>query len=270
MPTAFLSHGGGPWPWVEHPKLTPAMAGMRTYLEGLPERLPQQPTALLVISAHWQETVPTVQTCPNPPMLYDYDGDDGLPSAAYEIEWPAPGAPGVAQQVRALLSSAGIENDEDSERGYDHGTFLVTKLMYPGPDIPPTIQLSLTNDLDPGKALQIGATLAPLRDQGVFIIGSGFSYNNTQGLTNALNGNPPTAECRAFTDWLDNTVTAAPEMRQYRLTHWQNAPAARACHPREDHLLPLMVCAGAAGADQCPTPFRYPALGLETLNAKFG
>ncbi len=267
MPTAFLSHGGGPWPWVEIPKLSPAMAEMRSYLEGFAERLPRTPRAVLVVSAHWEESVPTVQSHPRPPMLYDYEG---LPPEAYEIEWPAPGAPGVAGEVRDALSSAGIENGEDGERGFDHGTFVVTKLMFPGPTFPPTFQLSLTDDLDPARALRIGAALAPLRDRGVFIIGSGFSYHNMEGLGGALNDNPPSVDCLAFTDWLDDTVTASPDVRDQRLTNWEAAPAARECHPREEHLLPLMVCAGAAGSDRCTTSFRTPVLGLEFLSAQFG
>jgi len=197
MPTAFLSHGGGPWPWVEIPKLTPAMAEMRTYLEHFSERLPRTPRAVLVVSAHWEEPVPTVQSHPRPPMLYDYEN---LPPDAYEIEWPAPGAPDVAAEVRDALSSAGIENDENRERGFDHGTFVVTKLMFPEPPFPPTLQLSLTDDLDPARALRVGAALAPLRDRDVFIVGSGFSYHNMEGLGGALDDNPPTAPCVAFTD----------------------------------------------------------------------
>ena len=251
MPTAFLSHGGGPWPWVEIPKLSPAMAEMRSYLEAFAERLPRTPRAVLVVSAHWEESVPTVQSHPR-------------------LEWPAPGAPDVAAEVRDALSLAGIENADDGERGFDHGTFVVTKLMFPEPPFPPTFQLSLTDDLDPARALQVGAALASLRDRDVFIIGSGFSYHNMEGLGGALNDNPPTAPCLAFTDWLDDTVTASPDVRDQRLTNWEAAPFARDCHPREEHLLPLMVCAGAAGDDRCATPFRTAVLGLEFLSAQFG
>lgn len=142
--------------------------------------------------------------------------------------------------------------------------------MFPAPPFPPTFQLSLTDDLDPSRSLKIGAALAPLRDRDIFIIGSGFSYHNMEGLGGALNDNPPTASCLAFTDWLDDTVTAPSAVRNEQLTNWEAAPAARECHPHEEHLLPLMVCAGAAGSDRCVSAHLAPVLGLEVLSAQFG
>jgi len=269
LPTIYVPHGGGPWPFVEMAGFPEsAMAGLRDYLVGLPGALPERPRAVLVVSAHWEASVPTVQTAPQPPMLYDYYG---FPPAAYELQWPAPGAPDVAGEVRAALQDAGVESAEDAERGFDHGTSVVTKLMYPGEPYPPTLQLSLTDDLDAARALRIGRALAPLRDRGVLILGSGFSYHNMRGFGAAMRGSPePANASRTFDAWLAETVSLEAAARDTRLAEWAQAPSARACHPREEHLLPLMVCAGAAGDDRGTTPFRDAVMGVHTLAAHFG
>lgn len=268
FPATYVPHGGGPWPFVEL-SIAPerAMGGLREYLTGLPGSLPEAPRAVVVVSAHWEQPVPTLQTAPQPPMLYDYYG---FPEESYEITWPAPGSPEIAGEVREALEAAGIESGADAERGFDHGTFVVTKLMYPAPTIP-TFQLSLTSDLDPRRHLAIGRALAPLRDRGVFILGSGFSYHNLRAFRQAMAGRPgPREHSRAFDEWLAETVTLEPSARETRLVEWASAPSARDCHPREEHLLPLMVCAGAALEDGGTTPFRDVVMGTHTLAAQFG
>jgi aromatic ring-opening dioxygenase catalytic subunit (LigB family) len=268
LPTIYVPHGGGPWPFVDLGARSSGYDGLREYLTGLPATLPARPKALLVTSAHWEERVPTLMTSARPPMLYDYYG---FPPESYEIQWPAPGAPDVAEEVRALLSDAGIENGEDDSRGFDHGTFVVTKLMYPSEPYVPTFQLSLTDDLDPERTLRIGRALAPLRDRGVLILGSGFSYHNMRGFGAATRGDPaPIEASRAFDDWLAETVALEASARDARLAEWASAPRARECHPREEHLLPLMVCAGAALEDRATTPFRDAVMGVRTLAAHFG
>lgn len=268
LPTIFVPHGGGPWPFVDLPGLSgPSMDGLREYLVGLPAQLSAAPRALLVVSAHWEAAVPAVQTSPRPPMLYDYYG---FPPAAYEIQWPAPGAPDVAAEVRALLAGAGIESAEEESRGFDHGTFVVTKLMYPDEPFIPTLQLSLTADLDPRRMLAVGRALAPLRERGVLILGSGFSYHNMSAFRASASGDPaPREASQAFDEWLAETVSLEASARESRLAEWVRAPSARACHPREEHLLPLMVCAGAAGDDPGSTPFREQVMGVHTLAAHF-
>lgn len=268
LPTVYVPHGGGPWPFVSLPGQSPAETlELRTYLSGLPQTLPSTPRAVLVVSAHWEEKVPTVQTSAKPPLLYDYYG---FPEAAYEVQWPAPGAPAVAKEVRAALEQAGIPSAEDNTRGFDHGTFVVTKVMYPDPSIP-TFQLSLTADLDPRRLLAMGRALAPLRSRGVLILGSGMSYHNMRAFFAAMKGDPaPTNASRAFDDWLAETVTLEPSARETRLVEWALAPRARDCHPREEHLLPLMVCAGAALEDAGRTPYRDRFLGVQVLAAQFG
>lgn len=268
VPTIFVPHGGGPWPFVELSMIPPgSMEPLRRYLTGLPTALPRPPRAVIVVSAHWEEAVPTVQSAPRPPMLYDYYG---FPPESYEVRWPAPGSPAMAAEVRERLRAAGIQCAEDDERGYDHGTFVVTKLMYPEPTIP-TFQLSLTRDLDPARHFAIGRALAPLRDEGVLILGSGFSYHDLRGFGRLMNGDPgPREDSRAFDEWLAETITLEPSSRESRLVDWERAPRARACHPREEHLLPLMVCAGAAGDDAGHVTFREIVMGAHTLAAQFG
>ena len=269
MPVIYVPHGGGPWPFVEvgfGPKGT--WDGLRAYLAGLPAALPEPPKALLVVSAHWEAPKPTVSTAAKPTMLYDYSG---FPKAAYSVQWPAPGSPKLAAQVRQLLQAAGIESTEDAERGFDHGTFVVTKVAWPEAKVP-TIQLSLQRGLDPTSHLALGRTLQPLRDQGVLILGSGMSYHNMRGFRTAARGgeNPATLASRVFDAWLVETIAAAPAERERRLTVWETAPAARACHPREEHLLPLMVRAGAAGDSRGTVPYRDLMIGAHVSAAHFG
>jgi aromatic ring-opening dioxygenase catalytic subunit (LigB family) len=242
MPVVFLPHGGGPWPFVEmgfgDAKELASLAG---YLKSLHDVPPVAPKALLVVSAHWEEPEPTVMTSRRPPMLYDYSG---FPPEAYRITWPAPGSPELAARVTELLGKAGIAAGSDAERGYDHGTFVPLKLTYPQADVP-AVQLSLKEGLDPAEHLAIGRALAPLRDEGVFIVGSGMTFHDLRGF------GPRGREASvAFDGWLSKTATAEPAARDAGLTRWSSAPSARQAHPREEHLLPLMVIAGAAGTDR--------------------
>jgi aromatic ring-opening dioxygenase catalytic subunit (LigB family) len=224
--------------------------------------LPESPVkAVLAVSAHWEEPVPTLMTAAQPPMLYDYYG---FPQASYEITWPAPGAPDVARRVQQLLKNAGLPSASDDSRGFDHGTFVPLKLTYPNADVP-TLQLSLVRGLDPAKHLEIGRALAPLRDEGVFIVGSGMSYHNMRGF-----GPQGAPASEAFDAWLGQTALASPRDRDAGLIDWARAPSARAAHPREEHLLPLMVVAGAAGADPGSVGFNGKVMGVRVSAFHFG
>ncbi len=263
MPVVYVPHGGGPWPFVDLGFGSPEdWAPLRAYLEGLGGIAGAKPRALLVVSAHWEEAVATVSTSPAPPMLYDYYG---FPPESYRITWPAPGDPALASRVRALLASAGIESAEDPRRGYDHGTFVPLKLAFPEADVP-TVQLSLRRDLDPAKHLAIGRAIAPLRDEGVLIVGSGSSYHNMRGFGRSTAR--PASE--AFDSWLHQAVALDPAARDAALVAWESAPSARDCHPREEHLLPLMVVAGAAGDDRGTTPFSDLMMGVRASAVQFG
>lgn len=263
MPVAFIPHGGGPWPFVdigwgdkagEH-----ALAAYLRSLSGLPETPPK---ALLVVSAHWEEGLPTVMTSPNPPMLYDYYG---FPPESYTITWPAPGHPQLAARVQELLGAAGFQTATDAERGYDHGTFVPLKLAYPQADVP-VVQLSLVRGLDPEAHLAMGRALAPLRDEGVFIIGSGMSYHNMRGFMS------PSAKqvSEEFDAWLRETGALEASARDRRLALWGAAPQARNVHPREEHLLPMMVIAGAAGEDRGSVAYAGELLGVKISAYHFG
>src|SRR3954463_1035165 len=242
MPVVFLPHGGGPWPFVDLPFGSKSeLDALARYLRSVSALPKTPPKAVLVISAHWEEPVPTVMTGEHPPMLYDYYG---FPPESYEIQWPAPGNPELAARVRHLLEGGGFQTASDPARGFDHGTFVPLKLAYPEADVP-VVQLSLKRGLDPREHLAMGRALAPLRDEGVFIVGSGMTFHNLRAFGPQA---APVAE--AFDAWLRETATLPEPERNRGLVAWASAPSARLAHPREEHLLPLMVVAGAAGDDR--------------------
>jgi aromatic ring-opening dioxygenase catalytic subunit (LigB family) len=207
-------------------------------LQDMPRQAGERPRAVLVVTAHWEAPEFTLSSSPNPTMVYDYYG---FPEHTYHIRYPAPGSPELAQRVQALLVEGGVAARLDPERGFDHGTFSVMAPMYPAADMP-IVQLSLKAGLDPQTHIDAGRLLAPLRDEGVLIVGSGLSYHNLR-LFNAA----ASAPSRVFDGWLNETlIDSPPGERHRRLLEWSAAPAARIAHPREDHLLPLMVAVGAA------------------------
>jgi aromatic ring-opening dioxygenase catalytic subunit (LigB family) len=237
QPVYFLSHGGGPWPWLTGP-IRDAMVELEKSLQRLPGELPEQPKAILMVSGHWEAPGFTVQTSPAPPMFYDYGG---FPEHTYRIQYPTPGDPALAARVVELLSGAGIPVGEDDKRGYDHGMYSVLFPAWPDADIP-VVQLSIKDSFDPAEHLAVGRALAPLRDEGVLILGSGFTYHNLR-----LFGPDAARPSAEFDEWLGTTVIdATPAERTARLIEWTKAPSARVAQPREDHLIPLMVVVGAA------------------------
>jgi aromatic ring-opening dioxygenase catalytic subunit (LigB family) len=240
MPVLYLSHGGGPWPYLDG-AFRSHFAWMEAALRDIPRQLPAPPTAVLVISGHWEEAEFTVSSSPAPGMVYDYFG---FPESTYHIVYPAPGSPALAERVAGLLADASWPARSDPARGFDHGTFSMLKPMYPQADVP-VVQLSLKHGLDAQEHLAIGRALAPLRDEGVLIIGSGQSYHNLRNL-----GRSGTAPSAAFDEWMrDVLLYRDPNARWSSLVGWREAPSAQQAHPREDHLLPLMVATGAAGND---------------------
>jgi len=267
MPAVYLPHGGGPWPFVDRPMGAPAeLDALSAYLRGLPASLPTRARAVLIVSAHWEESAPTLMTAAQPAMLYDYYG---FPPEAYRVTWPAPGAPQLAERVGTLLEAAGFTPTADPSRGFDHGTFVPLKLAYPEADVP-TLQLSLVRGLDPATHLAIGRALAPLRDDGVFIVGSGMSYHNMAGFRAAMRGGHTAPLGADFDAWLAETIALPAAERAERLTRWADAPGARAAHPREEHLLPLMVIAGAG--DDSPGTLGYTGtlMGARVSAVHFG
>jgi len=237
LPTYFVSHGGGPWPWLMD-QMPGDWSKLHDSLTSIPRELGVTPRAILAVSGHWEAPRFTVQTNPHPPMYYDYGG---FPEFTYHVQYPAPGAPDVAARVGSLLDDAGIPVAYDAERGYDHGVFAPFFVSYPDADVP-ILQLSITHDYDPAAHLAVGRALAPLRDEGVLIVGSGFTFHNLR-LFGAAGERPS----REFDGWLSAAlVDASPEERRELLLAWDQAPSARVAHPAEDHLVPLMVAVGAA------------------------
>jgi aromatic ring-opening dioxygenase catalytic subunit (LigB family) len=239
--------------------------GMAGYLRGIGADVGVKPEAVLVISGHWEASQPTVTTTTRPQLIFDYYG---FPEHTYRLTYPAPGVPRVAAEVRGLLSAAGHETEEDPVRGLDHGVFVPFKLIYPEADVP-ILQLSLQSSLDAELHLRIGRALAPLREQGVLIVGSGMSYHNLRHIFS-----PDPRAIRAaeeFDAWLGNAATEpVPRMREHKLTAWWSAPGAQACHPRPEHLIPLMVAAGAAAEDRGRRTYNQPLLGKPISGFQFG
>jgi aromatic ring-opening dioxygenase catalytic subunit (LigB family) len=244
LPTFYLSHGGGPWPYMTGPMRT-QHAPLEASLKDVPRQIGGKPKAILVVSGHWEETDFAVMANPAPPMFYDFGG---FPEETYKVRYSAPGAPALAKDAAALIKNAGLRTHLDYERGFDHGTYSLLAVTHPEADIP-VIQVSIRSDYDPEAHVQLGRTLAPLREDGVLIIGSGSSYHNMQAFRGHGRNNPA-QESAIFDTWLKETlVDASPQERIERLLHWERAPHAREVHPQEDHFMPLHVAVGAAEAE---------------------
>jgi 4,5-DOPA dioxygenase extradiol len=236
----FISHGGGPLPLLGDP-------GHRELVDTLQQlaAMLEKPSAIVVISAHWEAERPTLTSGASPELIYDYYG---FPEESYDIEYPAPGQPELAHELSGLMHEKGIDAQLDAKRGFDHGLFVPLKIMYPDADLP-CIQLSLVNSLDADEHIRIGEALADLPDDHVLILGSGFSFHNMRAFFAAASDESRALNA-SFEQWLIETCTS-PDLdeaeRRRRLVDWESAPGARYCHPREEHLLPLHVCYGVAG-----------------------
>jgi len=254
----FIPHGGGPLPLMNHD----SQQGLITLLRGLEEQVAES-RAIVMITAHWEAEVVHLSGAPHPPLLFDYYN---FPPETYEYEYPAPGAPDIARQASDLLHAAGLHCNIDCERGFDHGTFVPMMLIRPLADIP-VLQISLLASMDPAAHMALGRALGPLLDHGATIIGSGLSFHNLDALLRGqlMSG----SEDEAFDSWLNETLTD-PKLdsiqRTQNLTRWSDAPGARFCHPREEHLLPLHVCYGAASAAglACENIYREKLMGFMT------
>ncbi|HEV7386179.1 MAG TPA: class III extradiol ring-cleavage dioxygenase [Phenylobacterium sp.] len=261
LPTLFIPHGAGPcffMDWTRGPADT--WDRTATWLKGLVANLSERPKAILVVSGHWEEPVFTVGSSAKPPMIFDYYG---FPEETYRLRFDAPGSPALAARVRELLSAAGLPTAEDPERGYDHGVFVPLLLSTPDADIP-VVQLSLRADLDPQAHLAAGRALAPLRDEGVLIVGSGMTWHNMGGFSPAF-----TAKSQAFDAWLGEAMID-PGRRDEAIRHWDQGPYAREAHPREEHLAPLFVAAGAAEGEAGRVDFRDQAMDVALSGYQFG
>lgn len=255
-PVLYIPHGGGPLPLLGdkgHQELV-------RFLENIPGDF-DTPDAILVISAHWEESKPTITSGQSPSLIYDYYG---FPEESYDIQYPAPGSPELAGKIHSLLTENKIDATLDDERGFDHGLFVPLKIMYPSATIP-CVQLSLVNNLDADLHITIGKALSPLRDENILILGSGFSFHNLRAMLRPTQEHDDTQNME-FENWLIKTCTDSSldeNGRANNLIHWEQAPFARYCHPREEHLLPLHVCYGI-GQSAARLAFDGTVIGKKT------
>jgi aromatic ring-opening dioxygenase catalytic subunit (LigB family) len=236
QPTFYIPHGGGPCFFMDDPNGT--WTGMEAFLRTVPEQLPEPPKAILVLSGHWETDGFAFTGATEPSLLFDYYN---FPPHTYQLRYDAPGDPDLAERAARLLRDAGFKASIDPQRGLDHGVFVPFKVAFPEADVP-VVEMSVDRDLDPALHLAAGRALATLRDEGVLIVATGMSFHNMRGY-----GDPRfTAPSDQFDAWLTDSLEAPAAVREQRLTDWESAPAARLSHPQEEHLLPLMVAAGAA------------------------
>lgn len=261
LPTYFVSHGGGPWPWI--PEWRARFVNLEAAFASTPSEIGQRPKAIIVVSGHWEGPEFAVMSSPRPPMVYDYSG---FPQETYKIVYPAPGAPDLAARAAALIRAEGLSARLDEKRGFDHGAFVPLYAMYPAADVP-AIQISLEAGYDPAEHLALGRALAPLREDGVLIIGSGLSYHNLR-----LFGPEAREPSEAFDQWLAEALAAPPDERRRAIVNWAQAPYARICHPREDHLAPLFVALGAAEDERAVRVYHDVGLfgGVTASSYRFG
>jgi 4,5-DOPA dioxygenase extradiol len=264
LPTLFIPHGGGPCFFMDPDggPSDPMWQPMEQYLAGLIDSLPERPRAILLVSGHWEEAEITVHTGVQPELLFDYYG---FPEHTYHLRWNAPGAPEIARRAASLLRDAGFATREENARGWDHGVFIPMKVAVPEANIP-LAQMSLRADLDPADHIAIGRALAPLRDEGVLIVGSGMSFHNLR-----VRGSVAIAPSTEWDSALTDAVTDPdPVRRAQRVAAWRELPHAQFAHPREEHLLPLMVALGAGGDAAATRDHASNVLGWAVSGYRFG
>jgi len=261
QPVLFLPHGGGPCFFMDWPDTWDHMAA---FLRSVSSQLPRRPDAIVVVSGHWETDVLTVTSSAHPPLIYDYNG---FPPHTYELQYPAPGDPALAKTIAALLDTQGIDSRMDESRGFDHGVFIPFMLAFADANIP-VIELSMYRDLDPARHLALGRALSSLRDSNILIVATGLTFHNLRQFMGRDPGS--NAAAATFDTWLTDAVEAEPTERDAALTRWADAPGARICHPREDHLIPLMVAAGAAQQDRGTRIYSDIVMGKALSGYRFG
>lgn len=233
LPTIFVSHGS--------PMLALHDTPARRFLQGLGSSLPR-PAAIAMVSAHWEtRDAPAVSLAAQPATIHDFGG---FPQALFEIRYPAPGAPQVAERAAALFEAAGIAVTRSAERGLDHGAWVPLSLMYPDADVP-VMQVSLVRGAGPAAHHRLGRALARLRHEGVLVIGSGSLTHNLYEFHGQPVDDPAPGWVSEFERWMRERLEAGDiaALLDYRA----RAPSAAQNHPTEEHLLPLFVAMGAAG-----------------------
>ena len=256
-PIAFVSHGGGPMPLlgdVHHQELVQACQQLR-------QQLPDNPSVIIVISAHWESRGFAVTAQATPALVFDYFG---FPEQSYRYQYGAMGNPALAAKLRADLARKHIALTLDPERGFDHGVFVPLMMMYPEAQIP-VLELSIDNSLSAREHLAFGQALAAVLPADVLVIGSGFSFHNLPAFFSQKT-DQSVAACAEFNQWLNHTLadgSLEQAERLARLEQWSDAPQAPFCHPREEHLMPLLVCAGMANTPAQVLSFNVMGYGAQ-------
>jgi 4,5-DOPA dioxygenase extradiol len=254
LPAIFVSHGS--------PMLAIEPAQARDFLTGLPQLLPERPKAILVVSAHWERLSPAVNSPTRNETIHDFGG---FPAALFAMQYPAPPAPSLAQRVAELLTAGGLPTDIDTSRGLDHGAWVPLIVAWPDADIP-VLQLSVQTRLGPAHHFRLGQLLAPLREEGVLILGSGsFTHDLSSFRISGGRIDAPQQDwVRGFADWM---AAALLEGRTDDLLNYRTrAPEAAHNHPTEEHLLPLYVALGA-GADRISHLHQSTTYGILRMDA---
>ncbi len=260
QPTFFLSHGGGPWPWLRNEMSF--MDGLHQSLLKVVKSLPEKPKAILIISGHWEEENFKIMSSAKPSMIYDYFG---FPDFTYKISYPAPGHPHMAEKIQGLLKENNIASELDPNRGFDHGVYSLLYPMFPEADIP-IVQVSMKKTFDSLEHFNLGKALKSLRSEGVLIIGSGNIFHNLRAMRNSKK------ESAEFDTWIRNVVTDSDlEKRNKNILNWESAPFARFCQPVEDHLVPLFFAMGAASEDKGQLIYGEPLMNIVSVSSyRFG
>jgi 4,5-DOPA dioxygenase extradiol len=254
LPAIFVSHGS--------PMLAIEPADARDFLTRLPDILPERPKAILVISAHWERLRPAVNAPPRNETIHDFGG---FPQALFALQYPAPPAADLARRVAELLGANGLPTDIDASRGLDHGAWVPLIVAWPDADIP-VLQLSVQTRLGPAHHFRLGQILAPLREEGVLILGSGsFTHDLSSFRTSGGRIDAPEQDwVHVFAEWMS---AALKERRIDDLLNYRTrAPEAAHNHPTEEHLLPLYVALGA-GADRISHLHQSTTYGILRMDA---
>ena len=261
LPTYFISHGGGPWPWIDD--MRAKFAALETSLAAMPGEIAETPKAVLVISGHWGAPEFRVMSSARPPMVYDYYG---FPPHTFQIVYPSPGAPELAARTAELIRGAGLPATLDEKQGYDHGTFVPLYIMWPQANVP-VFQVSMQAGYDPAAHFALGRALAPLREEGVLIVGSGLSYHNLR-----MFGPQARVPSTEFDTWLNGVLDRPAGERTAALLDWESAPYARICHAQEDHLAPLFAALGAAEGEKATRTYHEEGIfgGVTASSWRFG
>lgn len=232
LPSLYISHGS---PMTA---LQPGAVGER--LAELAAALPR-PRAVVIASAHWPTAQPQLGSDAQPETIHDFFG---FPAPLYQIRYPAPGAPELAAQAAGLLAAAGLPAQLATAQGLDHGMWVALRLLYPQADIP-VVPMAIQPQQGPTHHLELGRALAPLREQGVLVIGSGSITHNLHDLRAGYSAEREAPYVKPFIDWIEQRLAAGDidALLDYR----RQAPFAERAHPTDEHLLPLFVALGAAG-----------------------